>query len=76
MVYQDGSVLGMGWDDEQPSVVSIGWQILAFAAASYQFPDLADLKPARLATAQPCWSCEGAEYEYCFGMGWLPDIVV
>src|SRR5262245_42312915 len=72
MVRPDGSVLGVGWDDEQPSVVTNGWRIIGLAAASYRFPDLADLAPERPVAAWPCYRCAGPGCEYCFGMGWLP----
>jgi hypothetical protein len=71
MVRPDGSVLTMGWDDEQPTVVSEEWRIIGLAAASYHFPDLAELAPARPATAQPCWRCNGPGCESCFGLGWV-----
>jgi len=73
MVRPDGSVLSMGWDEEQASAAPDGWRIIALAAASYRFPELFDLAPERPPTARPCWKCEGSGCEYCFGMGWLPD---
>jgi hypothetical protein len=69
----DGSVLEVGWDDEAAAEAGPGWQLIALAAASYRYPELAALAPERPPTAQPCWKCSGPGCEYCFGMGWLPD---
>jgi hypothetical protein len=49
----DGSVLSVGRDDEAASEASPGWRLIALAAASYQYPELA---PARPPTARPCWN--------------------
>jgi hypothetical protein len=70
----DGSALGLGWDDEKAAEPSPGWRIIALAAASYQFPELAALAPERPPGAHPCWLCAGAGCESCFGLGWLPDL--
>jgi hypothetical protein len=69
----DGSVLSVGWDDEVASEPSPGWRVIALAAASYWYPELAALAPERPPTARPCWKCGGPGCESCFGMGWLPD---
>jgi hypothetical protein len=54
MVRPDGSVLSMGWDEEQASAAPDGWRIIALAAASYRFPELSDLAPERPSTARSC----------------------
>jgi hypothetical protein len=69
----DGSVLGVGWDDEEPSEAGPGWRLVALAAASYHFPELADLAPERPRGARPCPACSGQGCERCFGMGWFPE---
>ena len=75
LLRQDGSVFGLGWQDEQPSDVTPGWRLIALAAASYRFPELAALRPERPAAARPCSDCHGVGCEWCFGVGWRPDRV-
>jgi hypothetical protein len=66
-------VLGVGWDEEKATVASEGWRLIALAAASYQFPELAALAPDRPLKACVCGMCRGSRCEHCFGMGWLPE---
>jgi hypothetical protein len=74
MLCPDGSIMSLGWDDEEPSEPSDGWRILGLAAAAYRFPELAELAPERPATAAPCRACGGPGCQACFGMGWVPDV--
>jgi hypothetical protein len=69
----DGSVLTCDWDDEVTEEAGPGWQVIALAAASYKYPELAALAPEQPPNARQCWKCHGPGCEHCFGMGWLPD---
>jgi hypothetical protein len=75
IIRPDGLVLNAGWDDETASEACAGWRLIAFAAASHRFPELADLAPERSPTAHSCSGCGGLGCEWCFGIGWLPDII-